>query len=151
MLDSDHREWYTTNRRVPAGHGGDGIYTDREVHVYGGDVALRLERGGVAVEGFSEPWTEHYPDAEATRSFYYTLFYGASPVEEIHVVGVDGFRAMIPLPEQHTPEGDLAGDVDPDEVDYTLDEYRYRIAEILTGSPEDTLDQRLEQAGISVE
>lgn len=76
---------------------------------------------------FQEPWANKHPNARAER-MHYDIFYGAAFVESFMLVGVDGFRAYLPLPRGGTSivprrSYNLARAVDHCE---TLDEYLER-------------------------
>jgi hypothetical protein len=60
-----------------------------------------IQRGKELVDPFKEPWVDRFPDSNA-YSFYVTLNYHTTVLDQIAFVVVDGGRYTIPLP---TPVG----------------------------------------------
>lgn len=58
---------------------------------------LRIERE-IHCRPFNEPWATSHPDSEAV-AINYTVKYGQSFIERKMLVAVDGYRAILPLPE----------------------------------------------------
>ncbi len=56
-----------------------------------------IKRGKELVDPFKEPWVERFPDSSA-HSFYVTLNYHTTVLDQIVFVVVDGGRYTIPLP-----------------------------------------------------
>ena len=60
------------------------------------NVTIRVQRD--EEQDFVEDWTKRVPDKNAKRVAF-DLFYSASFVERVYLVGVDGFRAYVPIPD----------------------------------------------------
>ena len=149
--ESDWREWQLHHERVPTGSDrGEIEYNLTKTFTYSGDVNIRLEKQGVEKESFTEPWTEKYSDTDSTQSYHYGLYYGSSIVDTFVIVGVDGFRAFIPLPDRKFIGEDLgAGNLDPDAFEYSLDRYHYRVGKIITQDAE-VYSDKLNTGGIDI-
>lgn len=52
-------------------------------------------------EPFHEEWATNYPDRDA-RSVNYYLFYGETLIKKFELVYVDGYRALLPMPNYET-------------------------------------------------
>ena len=86
-------------------------------------------------QDFKEPWANRFPDPNAT-GYFYDLYYGQTLIERFILVGVDGERALLPLPIGHTKNvksiyykvaqiHDQLG---------TLDEYMQRVKFVIEGN-----------------
>jgi len=75
----------------------------RSSAVYRHDSNLRFEvsidDADLQQRDFREAWANKHPDPRAT-GYYYDLFYGATLVRRFILVGVDGERALLPLPDR---------------------------------------------------
>jgi hypothetical protein len=105
----------------------------RSVASYRNDANLRFvmkhSDDGVQCDDFQEPWANRHPDRRAT-GYWCDLFYAATLLERFILVGVDGGRALIPVPKDGA-EGLRPNEIRP--LDYqvgrifdtsrTLDEY----------------------------
>lgn len=80
-------------------HAGDG----RTEIVFKNDVNLRFvdDLDYEAMENFNEEWATKHPDSHASKHEL-QLYYGASLIENIPVVSVDGGRARLPYPDAAT-------------------------------------------------
>lgn len=87
---------------------------------------------------FHEPWAEQFPDKAAYRVTY-GIYYGASFVEEVIAVAIDGYRTIIPLPKAHN--------------NVVITEWQYRFGKLLDTDPNGaySIDTRMKQAGIRIE
>ena len=65
------------------------------------NVTIREKRGDDDQRDFHEEWAKRVPDKSA-KMVEFDLYYGASFVEVHCMVEVDGFRAMLPLPQMGT-------------------------------------------------
>jgi hypothetical protein len=65
------------------------------------NVTIREKRGEDDQDDFQEEWAKRVPDKSA-KMVEFDLYYGASFVETHYIVGVDGFRALLPLPKLET-------------------------------------------------
>ena len=52
-------------------------------------------------EPFREEWATNHPDSDA-RSVNYYLFYGETLIKKFELVYVDGYRALLPMPNYET-------------------------------------------------
>ena len=108
----------------------DWLYDDtRGIYTLKSNLDIRIERREPS-EGsaeFHEPWANEHPDPNAER-LYYDIYYGASLVESFMLVGVDGFRAYLPLPSGTTTAVPKRAYLLARAVDHlgTLDEYLQR-------------------------
>jgi len=79
-------------------------WTDGESYkVFKSDVNLRIEQTNEDSElddKFGEPWvkTAGCPDPNAYKVDV-AIYYGSTKIKDIHLVTVDGFRAIVPIPE----------------------------------------------------
>jgi len=75
--------------------------SEESIFVYLEDVNLRMEskhgEEDEHVDDFREPWANKFPDSRA-RSYYVNVYYGATLIERVILVTVDGGRARLPLP-----------------------------------------------------
>lgn len=80
---------------------------------------------------FQEPWANKHPDPNST-GYYYDLYYGSTLIKRYILVGVDGERALLPLPDRTTLQ---------------VDEMSYKVAQIhdTTG----TLDEYMQRSGLT--
>lgn len=108
-----------------------GTWTFRE------DVDLRIENHEQLESRFTAPWTHQIQSR--CQSHGYLVYYGGSPVEYHTVVGVDDFRAYVPMPRDPT------GPNQP----YTITPYQATIGRIVTGDAQ-TFDAYLNRTGIEV-
>lgn len=127
----------SVNRKITESDVEDWEYDDTEGrYTFTQDVALRIEidRGSERQE-FHEDWACDFPDPDAEK-FTVTIYYASSPVRKEYIVGVDGYRAYIPLPNR---------------TELTISEFQYNLGEILNiASPWD-YQEYLIRAGVSVD
>lgn len=103
--------------------------------------SLRFEMShlddGVQQEHFVAPWANKHPDPKAV-GLWCDLFFGSTLIERFILVGVDGMRALVPLPRKldRTPGG---SEIQP------LD---YKVAKIHDSL--NTLDEYIKRSGLSV-
>lgn len=106
------------------------LYDDtRGIYTFKSDLHIRIERREPS-EGsaeFHEEWANNHSDPNAER-MYYDIYYAASLVESFMLVGVDGFRAYLPLPKAQTSIVPQRAYLLARAVDHigTLDEYLQR-------------------------
>lgn len=62
------------------------------------NVTIREKRKDEDRQDFQEEWAKRVPDKSA-KMMEFDLYYGASFVETHYIVGVDGLRALMPLPK----------------------------------------------------
>ncbi|AMJ98447.1 MULTISPECIES: hypothetical protein [Alteromonas] len=114
----------------------DWIFSDeRGKYTYKKDLNIRIERPDIDhdTDKFSgEEWATEHPDPAAYRVVY-EIYYGASFVEEMFMVSVDGHRATLPLPNRQT---------------LTITRKQYRFAKIVDQLG--TLDEYMRRAGLEV-
>jgi hypothetical protein len=104
---------------------------------YRDDVALRIESEEQLDSRFEAPWT-HAIQARC-QSYGYVVYYGESPVEYHTVIGVDDFRAHVPMPQEP------AGPNQP----YTITPYQATLGRIITGDQQ-TFDAYLNRTGVEI-
>lgn len=112
------------------------------VATYENNVDLRIEQGRVAVEDFSQEWSDRYPDADNNVSYSYWIVYGRSPIDHVVIVTVDGGRARIPIPLQPDP--------DEDDESWTITEYQDSIGAAVNGDYQ-AYRKWLKKGGVEVE
>ncbi|MEH6642796.1 hypothetical protein [Vreelandella glaciei] len=114
----------------------DWLFSDEKgVYTYKPDLHVRIERREIDhdFDRFTgEEWATNHPDSTAFKVIY-ELYYGASFVELILMVSVDGHRATLPLPDRKT---------------LSISERQYKFAKIVDQLG--TLDDYLRRAGLKV-
>ena len=74
-----------------------------QIAVYNNDANLRIELSDdeeeIQNDNFQEPWANRHPDQRAVGQWC-RIYYGSTLIESIILVSVDGFRALLPLPER---------------------------------------------------
>lgn len=101
------------------------------------DVALRVESHEKLDARFEAPWTHNIQSQ--CQSHGYVVYYDGAPVEYHTVVGVDDFRAHIPLPQEP------AGPNQP----YTITPYQATLGRVITGDQQ-TFNAYLNRTGIEI-
>jgi len=95
----------------------------KDTVTYRNDVNLRIEINyndeGKQCEDFVEPWANCFPDPHAT-GYWCDIFFGLSRIERTILVGVDGARAMLPIPKEKDENGNRV----------LVKPFDYKIAEI---------------------
>jgi len=81
---------------------------------------------------FDEEWATKHSDPKARRVVY-TIYYGASFLRMVDLVAVDGYRAMLPMPEAHDA--------------LVVDPWQYHFARIVNGA---AVDEYMGRAGLTV-
>ena len=109
----------------------EGVWTFRD------DVDLRIESSEKLDSRFEAPWTQGIQSR--CQSYSYLVYYGDSPVEYHVVVGVDDFRAHIPMPQEP------AGPNQP----YTITPYQATLGRVITGDGQ-TFDAYLNRTRIEI-
>ena len=106
---------------------------EHELFVYKDDVHLRIQKRHVDYsEKFEgEEWAINHPCPDAYR-VYYDVYYGASLIMTKILVGVDGGRAILPMPRIRTTE-------------IPIEDYRF--AKIVSG---DSLDEYITRSKLTV-
>ncbi len=84
---------------------------------------------------FHEDWTDCHPDKDAYQSLTY-IYYGATLVRKIILVGVDGGRATLPMPEL------------PRSAENSISRDMYNYAKIFDSL--NTLDDYLTRSGLTI-
>ncbi|MDB2682560.1 hypothetical protein N9Z14_08205 [Opitutales bacterium] len=56
---------------------------------------------GICNPEFIDDWANKFPDPQAA-SLYYEIQYSSEVIERVILVGVDGYRAYLPIPERET-------------------------------------------------
>jgi len=102
------------------------------------DVDLRIESDEKLDGRFEAPWTRQIQ--AQCQSYSYIVYYGGSPVEFHAIVGVDDFRAHIPMPQ------DPAGPHQP----FTITPYQATLGRIITGDQQ-TFDAYLNRTGVEIQ
>ena len=113
----------------------DWLYNDpKRVYTYRHDVDIRVEvRDALEHQrSFTAEWANKHPDPSAYRQ-HYDIYYRASIVESFMLVGVDGARAFLPLPEPGTT---------------TVPPNSYELARCV--DDQNTLDEYIERSGLTV-
>ena len=109
---------------------------------YKKDVNLRAEinynDGGIQQQSFEAPWANCFPDKSAT-GYWCDVYFGLSHIERTILVGVDGGRAMLPIPIKN----DITGNY------IVVEPFDYKIAEIFDTS--DSLYQYFQKSGLKLE
>jgi hypothetical protein len=114
------------------------LYNDeRGIYTLRADLDIRIQRRDdeepAALRDFREEWANQHPDPSAKRCVF-DIYYRDSWVETFMLIGVDGFRAYLPLPNVRTK-------VIP------FDQYSLARAIDSLG----TLDEYIERSGLTVE
>ena len=106
---------------------------EHELFVYKDDVHLRIQKRHLEYpEKFEgEEWAINHPCPDAYR-VYYDVYYGASLIMTKILVGVDGGRAILPMPRIRTTE-------------IPIEDYRF--AKIVSG---DSLDEYITRSKLTV-
>lgn len=116
------------------------ITNESDSRIYKSDVNFRLvishDESGTHNDNFIETWANKHPDPRA-HSYWCDVCYGATVIERIILVAVDGHRAMLPLPK--------TGGVSS--APNTVEELDYRVAEIFDDS--NTLVEYMKRSGLS--
>ena len=91
-------EWrkHNANSSYAGGDPNDPIH--HPVWVNNSDVRVRIEQGRTAVKDFQEDWIDGFPNPDAT-SYSFWLYLNDSPITQRVLVGVDGHRAYLPIPD----------------------------------------------------
>jgi hypothetical protein len=92
---------------------------------------------GIQNNNFREPWANRHPHAEAT-GYWCEMFYGATLIERFILVGVDGGRALVPIPK----DGRVMGHPD------VIRRFDYQIAKVFDTL--NTLDEYIRRSGLRV-
>lgn len=76
------------------------IYESRgdNIYIYRNDPSLLIQEGEVIVEDFIEGWANKFSDPKA-QSFYVSIIFNGTKIKNIIMVGIDGYRATLPLPK----------------------------------------------------
>jgi hypothetical protein len=101
------------------------------------DGDLRIESNENLAGRCEASWT--YQIQSRCQSYSYIVYYGESPVEYHAIVGVDDFRAHIPMPQEPTA---------PNQP-FTITPYQATLGRIITGDPQ-TFDAYLSRTGIEI-
>ena len=113
------------------------VRDSRTVAFYTNDVDLRIEYGfqdaDIHDPDFSDPWTQKFPDPQAT-SYYAHLIYRSTALKEFILVYVDGGHSLLPLPTPGT---------------FDVPRSAYCVARIIDGGG--SLNEAMETAGLRAE
>lgn len=107
---------------------------NEEHYIYKNDLNLRIFERKIDFDTDQfkgEDWATRHPDSEAYKVTF-EVYYNASFIKKVGLVGVDGLRAMLPMPKIGTNQVDKAS---------------YNFAQIVNP---DQLDKYMERSGLVV-
>jgi hypothetical protein len=114
--------------------------------VYRPDVGLGLAWGLTSQDEFSEPWTEVFPDKQASVEYIDVLWNGML-VDRFPQVVVDGGRSSLPLPDRQLVDGTPVG--------YCLRKRDHRLGRLVAGiegrTRLKTFDEYVRRSGLVLE
>lgn len=91
VFNSNRSDW--SESQSPETIEGEKSYT---VYAYKRDLNIHIKK--VMGSSFREEWTNRLPDKDSYENITY-IYYGATLVKQIILVGVDGGRATLPMPK----------------------------------------------------
>lgn len=117
------------------------ITNTKETVSYKRNPTLRFEMSsnedGTQNSNFQEHWANRHPDPHA-YGLWCDLFFGSTLITRFILVGVDGMRALVPVPR--LPNGSPGG--------LEIQPYDYRVAQI--HDTLGTLDEYIRRSGLTV-
>lgn len=96
------------------------------------DVQIKPQEREGPSESFTAEWANKHPDHNAFQ-YYYDIYYRASFVETFILIGVDGCRAYLPIPDTGTN---------------TISYGKYQIAKAIDHTSR--LDEYIQRSGLTV-